>query len=604
MTRSVAADRTCGASGPGAIYAYSDNDGGQLAIDFFWVENYIPEPAYHWLADKEINRGMQFQPLSNNPPMFLLEGTVDPGDSDNLTMRIANMIDQPGVVGPHWPPVLETSLSWLGAMTFGPAVLNYQYEPRTSAADAEHGTPNTEFVRTQTRLWVREGWEHIAAQGSYSRGASELLHALLPDMTNASLPPPAVRTLSSTPCNYPSRLPPAKYYGIEAIQLDGSDGSLATVAAASFRGGEPFLPGGNNLMKPGADYCAFVVVVNLCGTPTQYKLGISGLPAEIKTARHKFDANYPVRLTSGDSELELSDTVAGYSTSVLSLGCGDWEADVSNGDGHRKPCCGMGCGCESDEDCEFTHGAGWCTCQYQTANPYPPHKRCLKNTTMVPRKTDDTPDDDDAVKLRRKKGCPCADESLCKPLSPQPAARDELLAFPGHPLYGTNGSEWHWYDWSKVTSIAPFEALQDSDDDTMHMYCTAHKNNARVLEWSMMGNPVTDNVTSHCPVTELYVWARSKNSTLHAKMYDDAAVAAWASASAACVAAHGLDGVLLDMEGGGDSSDPAKRNQTQRDAIVKGVCALKQQLTAQIPGSVLFWTTDTVSAPSCAVCWR
>ena len=98
--------------------------------------------------------------------------------------------------------------------------------------------------------------------------------------------------------------------------------------------------------------------------------------------------------------------------------------------------------------------------------------------------------------------------------------------------------------------------------------------------------------------------ARSKNSTLHAKMYDDASVAAWASASAACVAAHGLDGVLLDMEGGGDSSDPAKRNQTQRDAIVKGVCALKQQLTAQIPGSVLFWTTDTVSAPSCAVYWR
>ena len=93
-------------------------------------------------------------------------------------------------------------------------------------------------MRTQTRLWVREGWEHIAAQGSYSRGASELLHALLPDMTNASLPPPAVRTLSSTPCNYPSRLPPAKYYGIEAIRLDGSDGSLATVAAASFRGGE------------------------------------------------------------------------------------------------------------------------------------------------------------------------------------------------------------------------------------------------------------------------------------------------------------------------------------------------------------------------------
>ncbi len=55
-----------------------------------------------------------------------------------------------------------------------------------------------------------------------------------------------------------------------------------------------------------------------------------------------------------------------------------------------------------------------------------------------PLKTDGTqprPDDDDAVKLRRKKGCPCADESLCKPLSPQPAARDELLAFPGHPLY-------------------------------------------------------------------------------------------------------------------------------------------------------------------------
>ena len=123
------------------------------------------------------------------------------------------------------------------------------------------------------------------------------------------------------------------------------------------------------------------------------------------------------------------------------------------------------------------------------------------------------------------------------------------------------------------------------------MYCTAHQHGVRVLEWSMLGDPTTDNATSHCPVTELYEWARSKNSTLHAKMYDPAEVAAWASASAVCVASHGLDGILLDMEGGGDSQVP--HNQTQRDAITAAVCALKQQLSAQIPGSVLYWTTDT-----------
>jgi hypothetical protein len=57
--------------------------------------------------------------------------------------------------------------------------------------------------------------------------------------------------------------------------------------------------------------------------------------------------------------------------------------------------------------------------------------------------------------------CPCADQQLCKPLSPQPPKnRTEVIAYPGiSSAYGQTRSDWRQYDWSKVTAIALYVDL-------------------------------------------------------------------------------------------------------------------------------------------------
>jgi hypothetical protein len=96
---------------------------------------------------------------------------------------------------------------------------------------------------------------------------------------------------------------------------------------------------------------------------------------------------------------------------------------------------------------EFVGGSAAMDVELWQADLYAFAFKCVWDSPPV--KTDDT--QDDATKLHAKTGCACADKSLCQPLSPQPAPRDELLAFPGHPLYGTNGSEWRWYDsWLRI----------------------------------------------------------------------------------------------------------------------------------------------------------
>ena len=152
--------------------------------------------------------------------------------------------------------------------------------------------------------------------------------------------------------------------------------------------------------------------------------------------------------------------------------------------------------------------------------------------------------------------CPCDDPSLCRPLSPQPSAdRDEVVAFSSWTFNGEpnrhNYTAPQHFDWSKITTWAPFEVDETGPDGDQYaeMFCTclrdtdcrdtclpapapfqcirqtvtrsssgrtgtAHKHGARVLGWSGIpqGNttPGSDGLPvarRSCGVTEFYGWA-------------------------------------------------------------------------------------------------
>ena len=71
------------------------------------------------------------------------------------------------------------------------------------------------------------------------------------------------------------------------------------------------------------------------------------------------------------------------------------------------------------------------------------------------------------------------------------------------------------------------------------MYCKAHESGARVLTW---GYGSWSGI--HCPIGEYYKWWTEKDPRVH----NASAVKDWAQRCAACVAAQGYDGILLDME--------------------------------------------------------
>ena len=169
-------------------------------------------------------------------------------------------------------------------------------------------------------------------------------------------------------------------YGIPAIKLDShSDAdAVPSVAAAAFRsssGEGPNLRNSPLNFGLSGDFCAFIVVVNLCSTPNQYTLAIEGIPDSITTVRHIADANYVVQITSDAAGRRISDMIGGYGSSVLQIGCKGWNDDLTYADGRVPACCGMSCGCTENSQC-----SSGCSCQYQTVNPYPPHHRCLKNS--------------------------------------------------------------------------------------------------------------------------------------------------------------------------------------------------------------------------------
>lgn len=154
-----------------------------------------------------------------------------------------------------------------------------------------------------------------------------------------------------------------------------------------------------------------------------------------------------------------------------------------------------------------------------------------------------------------------------------------------------NGSQWRYYDWSKITALAPFARPGAGAEPDAEMYCAAHRKGVRVLSWTDCGP------TLCCPVSELYKWLISKdrtklNSTKSADglfTLNRTLITSWARTTATCIAKAGLDGVLLDME---DVGGHQWQGVDSMSAISFGVCQLRAFLNETIPGSLIVWTTE------------
>lgn len=218
--------------------------------------------------------------------------------------------------------------------------------------------------------------------------------------------------------------------------------------------------------------------------------------------------------------------------------------------------------------------------------------------------------------------CPCADQALCRPLSPQPPKnRSEVIAYPRSISggYGQDRSDWRQYDWSKVTVIGlynnlgnhacgchTFEHPGDSPCNgwqphafpdfcclDAELLCAAHANNVRVLIWDggqggcNGGSPSNTSVpcsnTIPSPINGLFNMLRAAAKSDGA-VWSHAAIDAWAAKSAAYVAGQGMDGVNLDIEG------LVNLQKAGRDAMTYGICALQKALDKAIPGSMLTLT--------------
>jgi hypothetical protein len=155
---------------------------------------------------------------------------------------------------------------------------------------------------------------HTNAQGDFARFARKLLPALLPDLTDplvGSRMQVVVTDASRcvSPAVVPGRPPrPAVDFATQS-----------SVVAMGLR---------QRWGKDGEDFCGFVVVCNLCGAPSSFKLAFEAweIPADISVATHAFDQNYNTSIgeATGTKRVSAMDWVGGYSTSVLRLGCDGW----------------------------------------------------------------------------------------------------------------------------------------------------------------------------------------------------------------------------------------------------------------------------------------
>ena len=231
-----------------------------------------------------------------------------------------------------WPPVLEYTLSWLGALEYGAAnVVNFVVEPITRRDPATNTTSMALYLPS-----------HVNAQGDYARRAAKLLDALLPDLTDTVAGPAfGVAVVRSSRCTSAGALPAPS--GRPALNFSSGNASTVVAKGLRQRWGRTTQPAPPTSVTNGTGaFCGFVVVANLCAAPTSYTLSIeTSTPLAwhgVTHAEHVFDASYTVPLEQGPGRgltrvldeagklgrrgamatQQVRDIVPGYATSVTS----------------------------------------------------------------------------------------------------------------------------------------------------------------------------------------------------------------------------------------------------------------------------------------------
>ena len=256
--------------GTWSVSSWSENGGGRLSLDVPQIENYVEQPVYLTPDDARNRWNMHLEPMINSPPMYLLASTWQ---------------KKP------WPAVLEATLAWTAVINYGAvSQLNFIFESVFLNGQAALDP------KEQARL-VGAQWEHVAAQAEFSRTAHQLRDVLLPDITSSN-PNLDLRLVDGQPCI-----------------VNGSSWLPANAGHASRQAGSVAMRG---FRVPHSDWCAYVIVVNLCADPTSYTLELPvDLPERVKTAQHIFRAVRNVTLAGR----MLKDELEGYSTGVMRLGC-------------------------------------------------------------------------------------------------------------------------------------------------------------------------------------------------------------------------------------------------------------------------------------------
>lgn len=220
-------------------------------------------------------------------------------------------------------PMTRTRTRW---RTRGPGanVVNFVVEPRNEA-NVELGF-----------AFLNEPG-HIAAQAAYARQATRILPALLPDLADTvagrALPVSIVRSSHCATKLVPRAQKPW-------WDFDTQPSIVAGGLRQRWRGADGSAVGDG-------EFCAFVVVVNLCAAPSLFTVSLdltanndarfakmlAACPS-CDVAQHHFNANYNVTLVESkaavgggatSSEWELTDIVPAYGSSVLRVGCAGWQ---------------------------------------------------------------------------------------------------------------------------------------------------------------------------------------------------------------------------------------------------------------------------------------
>lgn len=171
--------------------------------------------------------------------------------------------------------------------------------------------------------------------------------------------------------------------------------------------------------------------------------------------------------------------------------------------------------------------------------------------------------------------CPCGNPKLYKALAPKPAGRFEVIAYHTTTVYGGESKDWtRTYDFESMTAVVAMAPVSSN------FTCTAHASGVRVLAWTAIAG-LPHNPYNH-PETMLNATARN----------------AWARGAAALIQELGHDGAALD--GGIETHTALLQTEAEKAAMRNGIvattCALRKELTAIIPGTLLTFNTNWFEA--------